>query len=858
MPPDPRLRRGRRACVAAAALSIAITAAGCGDDDVAVPLAGDELPRADVEILVDSDGIPHVYGKDDRDAFFGAGYAMARDRLFQMDMARRRAHGRWAEVLGAERVADDELARLFDWRGLGRALADSTARDNAEEWQLVTAWVAGVNARIDEVLAGGAPLPYGFRETELDYLPERWQESDPLVVAKMTGFGNDMSLEHEIFLTIATRLKPEAFSALSIFRPAREVFTIPPEDRPAPMALRAAPVVGPRAVAVEPYARAAAPVAKGARALEALQRLAALRVMGSNNWAVDGRHTATGKSLLAGDPHLGMDFPGVFYALHINSKDAGGSFDVAGFAFPGTPGVSLGHTDKVAWAATTAFADVMDVFDVPLSADGIAVDLAGVPMPVVRRKEEIVVRGGAVETFEFSDVPGVGVLLPADIAPLPVASAGRELLLRWTGFDVTRPARLIGLDRATTIDEFDAAVDLQTGMNFNLVAADADGITFRMGLEVPIRDVAGGIEPWMVLDGADAAAAWTGQTLPRELLPRGRAAERGWIATANNDPYGFTANGRLDDDPWYFGALFDPGWRAGRAAERLAELAARGAMTTDDMEALQNDVHDNLADDLLPILSDAWAQVGSDPALARFQERADLATLVQLLTVEWDREMSRASAGALVFHAFSHLCAAEALEDDLTLLFYPAFDLEAVFLLKIASMALRDAYPGAAAIVQQGPRAAVLGALDRTATLLIDRFGSVDPASYRFEDMKVTSLRDGLGTGLEFGETPSDGGEATVNVSPGTFFEGEEIAARWVSRYGPIFRMVQGFSEDGTPELRYNFPLGNVAEPDSPHFNDQTESWRDGEYRTMAFRRGDVEARLESTIVLAPRHADRR
>ena len=836
-------------CIAAAAVAVCL--AGCGDDDVPTPARGRDLPREPVEILVDTHGIPHIYGHSDRDAFFGAGYAMARDRLFQMDMARRRAHGRWAEVLGPDRVADDELARLFDWRDLGRALSVSTASGNPEEWGLITAWVAGVNARIDEVLAGAVPLPYGFGKGELDYQPERWEDSDPLVVAKMTGFGNDVSLENELFVTIARRLQPELFDAIEIFRPAREVFTIPPEDSPVPMALRAAAERSPVPLPSLPHpATGPRALTRGAETLRALRRLASLRVMGSNNWAVDGKHTATGQPLLAGDPHLGMDFPGVFYALQINSKDAGGTFDVAGFAFPGTPGVSLGHTDRVAWAATTAFGDVMDVFDVPIAGDDLSVELSGVSTPVARRTEEVLIRGGSVETFEFTDVPGVGVLLPTHIAPLPVASSGRELLLRWTGFDVSRPGRLIGLNRAMSIDEFDAAVDEQIGMNFNLVAADATGITFRMGLEVPVRDVASGVQPWMVLDGADPKTAWTGEMLPPALLPRGRAAERGWIATANNDPYGFTANGRLDDDPWYFGSFFDPGWRAGRAAAELERLSARGGITPQDMEALQTDLHDNLADDLLPLLSEAWSRVGIDPALARFEGRSDLGALVQLLTVEWDRAMARDSAGALVFHAFSHLCAAEVLEDDLTLLFYPAFELEAVFLLKVAAMALVGAYPDGGAILQQGTYTAVLGALDRTAKFLMDRFGSTDPSRFRFADMKVTSFRDGLGTGLDFGETPSDGGEATVNVSPSVFFEDEQIAPRWVSHYGPILRMVQTFSEAGVPELLYDFPLGNVADPQSPHFSDQTAGWRDGDHRVMAFSRSDVEAKLETTTVL--------
>ena len=188
----------------ASSLLLVSAAVGCGAEDVSPP-AGASLPSAPVEILVDDGGVSHVYASDDRDAFFGAGYAQARDRLFQMDMARRRAHGRWAEVLGPDAVSDDELARAFAWARLGREVSAVTARDNPEEWGILTAWVGGVNTRIDEVLSGRAPLPYGFGPGELDYMPERWEDTDPAVIGKMVSFGNSNVLEYELLATVVSR-----------------------------------------------------------------------------------------------------------------------------------------------------------------------------------------------------------------------------------------------------------------------------------------------------------------------------------------------------------------------------------------------------------------------------------------------------------------------------------------------------------------------------------------------------------------------------------------------------------------------------------------------------------------------------
>ncbi len=823
---------------------VATTAIGCGTDE---PVAASKLPSAPIEVIRDDNGVPHIYGASDRDAFFGAGYMMAEDRLLQVDTARRRALGRWAEVLPGH-LEDDKLARLFDWRGLGEQAARITARDNPEEWRIMQAWVAGLNKRIDEVRDGKVPPPYGFGPDELDYLPERWNDADVLVVAKMIEFGNDDSIEFELFQTIAERLFPDKMDKVELPRPVREVWTVPPEDRPKdlPAALQLA--AGARDFAPD---RHLGPVkidpARFSRSMKLLDALSSLRAAGSNNWAIDGRFTDSTRPMLAGDPHLGFGFPGVFYALHIDSADQGGSFNAAGFSFPGLPGVSIGQTDKVAWSPTTAFADVMDVWEVP-SPDFDTVEIGGAPVTVTERQETIRVRGAGLPAGEGDDVviterdiPGQGVILPADLAPIPVASAGHELFMRWIGYGQSGPSRLLGLNRTHSIDDFDAAVDQQNGLNFNMLAADATGITLRVGIDVPDRDPRKGVSPWKVMDGTNAASLWNGAMLPRDHLPRARAADRGWINTANNDPFGFSADGRVDDDPWYYGAFFAPGWRAGRASDELTRLAKAGHVSVADMQALQLDLHSNMADDLLPLLDAAWAKADHSDA--------DLATLMQALDA-WDRRMDRPSSGALVFNVWVHFAASSALEDDLGVLYAPAFDLEAVFMLKVATLLLRGDYPGGDALLQSGRDAVLLDALNKTADFLRQRFGSVDPAGYSYGDLHVTKWYDALGAGLDFGENPSDGGESTVNVSPHSFLDGSQPGQRWPSHYGPILRMVADFEADGTPHIRYNFPLGNVCDPHSPHFDDMRDGWLNGKYHDMRFKRADVDAHQDERIVI--------
>jgi penicillin amidase len=449
------------------------------------------------------------------------------------------------------------------------------------------------------------------------------------------------------------------------------------------------------------------------------------------------------------------------------------------------------------------------------------------------------------------ELPGLGVLLPSDIAPIPVASPGRELLLRWTGFDPGVGKGLLALNRARSRDDFEAAVDQMPGMGFNFVAADAEGIAYRVGLRVPDRgDAASTRAFWQVVDGTDAGSLWTGAVLPPERLPRSRGGERGWIATANNDPFGFTQNGRVDDDPWYYGAFYAPGWRASRLEAELARLAERGDVTREDFQALQTDRHENLADELLPLLAASHGRVATDEALATFRDRPDLDRLVGLLTDEWDGEMRRDSPGGLVFHAWSHLFAGEILEDDFGLLYGAALDLQPVYMLKVALLAARRASAGPDAIVEQGLDVALLAALDATASFLTERFGGVEPERYTFGDMKVSTFLGSYGPGLDMGSVPTDGGETTVNVSPSTFREGADVAPAWRSHWGPLERTVTTFAEDGTPESFISFPLGNVADPSSPHFRDGQGDWLEGRARKLLFRRAEIEEALESRRTL--------
>ncbi|MFO0590190.1 MAG: penicillin acylase family protein [Polyangiaceae bacterium] len=839
----------RTATLLAAASLAACLSAGCGGEE--------QAPSPPIRVTVDTHGIPHISAATDDDLFYGYGYQLASDRMLQLEMWRRFALGRRSEILGgnypgsfgATTLQDDELVRMFDVVTWGKLDAAKMRSEDPEHWRLIQRWREGINARVREIRSGAVDRPFGFEEDELDFLPEPWDEDDPVIVMKMIHLGLDQTILYEILVSLLDQLSPDALAAIQLFKPGRPVYQVPPEDMPA----GAGGSKSPPPSSPKPAGKRLDRLPPGA--LDPTKwSLPTGSHPGSNSWVVDGRFTENGKPMLAGDPHLVFTLMGCMYAVHLDSKSRGGTFDVGGFSFVPGMGIFAGRNEDIAWTPTSAFGDVMDLWSAEIDDKG--AHLGGQIVPVVTRDEIIHDREGNDTAVEFVDVPGVGVLFQGSFSgvPISVAGPGKEAIIGWTGFSARSSKYFLELDRATSTKDFEDAVDRVPELSYNWVAADRQSITYRVSLEVPKRNpIAKGREPWRVMDGSDPLALWPGGALPASQLPRGHAEERGFIVTANNDPFGFTDNGILDDDPWYYGAFFDPGYRAGRIDSELSRLTTMKKVTLADMQALQDDVHSNLSDDALPLLDHALAARATDPALAEYVDRPDFDVLAQLLIGSWDGRMARDSSGALAFHAFVHFLAGEVLEDDMVTLLYERTLQEAPFyVLKVAMLALQGAYPDGAKVVQGGNDLVILRALDKTAAFLQERFGGVSPEKYRYSDMRVTDFDNAYGLGMPIGQWPTDGGEDTVNVAHGIFRKNKKVPEKWVSNYGPVERMTARFDDAGHPELWVNFPLGNVADPASPHWNDQLEGWTEGTSFRFPFTEAEIAAEAERTFEIPP------
>jgi len=485
-----------------------------------------------ITVTRDRFGIPHVEASSDAGAVFGQGFVQAHDRLFQLELFRRAASGRLAEVFGPRALDADRFARRLALRGLTERDLEA-ASDEARV--LLEAFAGGVNAAIATLPA----LPPEFAITNAP--PEPWRAEHSLLVGRLLLLGFSPNWDAEL-------------------QRDRMVAALGPE----------------RAALVDIPYPTAAPTTTGEayegtveRLLGAYQGIEAAGVPtggASNAWALAGAHTRSGAPLLASDPHVRFGVPSLFHVAHIR----GGDIDVIGAGVPGVPGVVIGHNQDVAWGMTAGLADVSDCYIEEF--DPADPERYRTPDGWERarvRTERIEVRGGPPihETMlQTRHGPVVGPALPDE---------ERAIALRSTALE---PGETVGplldANRARDAAGFEAAIARWPGATFNFVFADRDGaIGYRLAGSIPRRTEGQGLVPQ---DGATSPGP--PDPLPADEMPHLSDPPAGVIVSANQAPGG----------PLELGEEWMESYRAARIAELLA---GRDDHTVASCQAIQADLH---------------------------------------------------------------------------------------------------------------------------------------------------------------------------------------------------------------------------------------------------------------------------
>jgi penicillin G amidase len=617
-------------------------------------LAAGKIPglTANVEVRYDEWEIPHIKCAQKNDCFTVQGYLHAQDRLFQMDFFRRVATGTLATLLGPPGLSQDVQLRTFFTTRSGKRLGDELARNllanDPATATTVNAYVKGINARLADLRAAGT-APLGDEYAQLLF-PITANDVPDWTLADVTSF---MRLQQfQLSETLGEELDYGRFAAvygadpkLGVYprtaQPSSEqTFTLQPTNSPTPIALMAA--MSPSAV----MAAWKGSLDTSAASMVGVRQL--LRPLdgstGSNNWVVDGAHSATGFAMVANDPHLSLRYPPNFHLSTLTSTNAADNLDVTGGAFPGVPGAQVGRGKHVGWGVTVVGYDVTDVYLEQAVPTGMCP--AGAPLNTafcVSYKGATAAVLAYPVTFQVRTAAGLidaqglpaGQRPPAVVAVVPhhgpviqaPDGAGKAVSFRWTGHeDNTNDLKaFLGLNTATNVADAMAALKhYATGAQNFVLADDTGAIAYDPHALVPVRPWASGVAmatgtptphaPWFPLPG-DGSAEWgpTDNTncaaagtatinatcwIADGQLPQGTSATPGYAgfyATSNADPVGTTASPYpipIDANGNYlsFSWSDSSGFRHARVTERLqAATASGGKVSQADMESIQTD-----------------------------------------------------------------------------------------------------------------------------------------------------------------------------------------------------------------------------------------------------------------------------
>lgn len=797
-----------------------------GVSDASVRLPG---LRSQVKVVYDGRLVPHVYAADELDAFRALGYVHARDRLWQMDVQRRLASGRLSEIVGEAGLRTDALMRVIGLHRSAKATAEWLRANHPEVHSVLVAYSEGVNAAIEEMRTSGK-MPLMFKL--LNYEPEPWRPEDSLVWARfmawtLTGFWYPLLLT-----ALAVKLGPsEAMKLYPVRHYYIENVTVVPGDGSiGRLRLGADPDLLERLNWFEEWATGVDLTDKelAGRLFEFINSISGLAGfgrldVGSNNWVVSPRLSATGGPMLADDPHLSLNLPSVWYEVHLVT----GELTVRGVTLPGVPFVIIGFNEHVAWGLTNSQIGVTDFYLEKVR--GNQYFFKGEWRELRRLEETIRVRGRGERVITVNlTVHG------------PVFHHnGVYVSMKWTaisgfnddGSGVTRESvAAYRVMRARSLAEVVEALRYWDVPSQNWAVIDKHG---NYGIVVPglfpyrtVRLPTGEsikvIGSRSILNGT-GAHEWEG-FVPYEHVPMTINPARGFAAAPNQQ----TA-GRLY--PYYILAgWYDPGARAQRIH---ALLASKGSHSIEDFMAYQNDVHLWFAASTVPKLLELSAGFEglTDP------ERRALEELRR-----WDYKMRRDSVAPAIWWAwFSALYeesfAARFRELGLSSSYLP---LESTMVWLIHNEPQSYWFGG-------DLRRVARSALSRAVEWLRANLGP-DPGGWTWG--RIHRLRVGHLSSLDafsIGPLSHDGASGTL-MNAGFPYDLRVLERKVYVTTGPSWKMVVTFV-DGRPIAYGVYPGGQSESPVSEFYSDSFDEWYGYRYHLLEVPRRPEEVR-ERLMVL--------
>ncbi|WP_375690839.1 penicillin acylase family protein [Pseudooceanicola sp. LIPI14-2-Ac024] len=584
---------------------------------------------AEVEIVRDNANVPHIFGATDDDVFFALGYAHAQDRLWQMITMRRSVQGRLSEVFGTRTVAFDKLMRRLDLYTLARK---SVAAQDEETMQILRAYADGVNARLDEINEGalgrGAPEMFLFNAPVAP-----WQPADSLAIVKLMALQLSGQLGEEVQRARVSLTLPEPDMIRDIMpdAPGKGIAALPAYASLFP---GIAPSFAAADYSADPLSPVRPPNLAGA----------------SNGFAADASRSASGATLLANDPHLGLTAPAIWYLARLELSTGG----VIGGTIPGMPVVLVGRSAQLGWGVTSSYLDDQDVHIERLNPENPEEYQTPDGWKTFESRDSIItVKDQTSITLRLRWSENGPVLSGADYNLADITPAGHVASVSWTALSDADTSLAAGLrlmrapDRATAI----AAMESYVAPSQNLILVDADGIAMKTIGAMPRRAANHDTQGRMPSRGWEAQNIWQGM-LPYSSNPEFVDPSGGLLANTNN---------KILDRPFPLHVSFD--WGDTQRIQRLERLMnTRQVHTRDSFIEAQLDTVSYTARSLLPLIgADLWftGEAAPDGTPERLRQRA-----LQLLA-EWNGEMNEHLPEPLIYDAWVRALQQRLIQDDL-------------------------------------------------------------------------------------------------------------------------------------------------------------------------------------------------
>ena len=787
-------------------------------DEGEIRLVGLQKP---VEVLRDAYGIPHIRAASLEDAIYALGFVHAQDRLWQMEVSRRTAAGRLAEIFGEPALEADRFLRTL---GVRRSAEANLIRLDKETQALLESYAAGVNAFI----ATSPVLPIEFWLTRAKFEP--WTPVDSLGWIKMMAWDLGGNWRNELLRMRLSKTLPLS----------RINELLPPYPGEAPLEITdlkrlysSMEKEAPRQARVQRHQRPMPQITGPEAELElhansAFDPELAAEGLGSNNWVVSGARSVTGKPLLANDPHLGLSAPPVWYFAHITTPD----FEAIGGTLPGVPAIVLGRNSHFAWGFTNTGPDVQDLYVERLDGAGNYLTPDG-PKPFMTRDEVIKVKGGQDVHLPVRITRHGPVISDSLRTAQEAAPRGHVIAMQWTALredDLTMQAS-VKMARAKDWPGFVAALRDYHSPQQNIVYADTQGnIGFVAAGRVPIRKPENDLKGLAPAPGWLAKYDWAG-FIPYEELPRIQNPSDGMVVTANQriTPRGYSH---------YITSEWQPPYRANRISELLGALPKH---TIASFARIQGDVVSLPVKELLPRLD-------------KVTPKSDAGRRALALLAKWDGAMLADRAEPLIASAWWREFSRAIYADELGDSFRGYWLARAEFLTNV----LQDKD-------KQGrwcdnTRTKTVETCDELLAVTLDaaladlqkRYGE-DMAAWRWGEAhyarhehrpfgRVSWLA------LFFDITvPTPGDSYTVNVGRNKL---DDNARPFANTHAPSLRAIYDLANlENSLYIHSGGQSGNVF---SPHYKSLTQAWAKGEYIPMVIDAKRIEAGNVKKLKLLP------